>query len=715
MNQKLEQLNRLKSAKNDFIKGQMYNGIIKLENVYGTNPELPNKSQYEANKEMFRFMIEYFAKDTPDTQRNQIYEKIRTDFLLLTDKLKEYYKAYQQTDSTNIYSRYHQKIDYLSVLQDLNNHKEKTETVFVRIWLTNQVESDFVSIMSNFYESTDVSSEQKSMITSAITLSLFRFFDIKKLNILFEVYMLQIGEPSIRALVGIVLTLLIHENLTKFYPEIKENIARISNIEDTDKNFEYVFIQILKSQNTENLIKTFNEDILPQVQQMQGDFMEEFDFEDFSSENMMDDENPGWENYFDKNPEFFEKIEEFSMQQFEGSDVFSATLGNLKNFAFFNKASSWFIPFSANNQEIRTMLTGTLPQETLDKFLDSFEKAFYFCNSDKFSFCLHIHQIATPMREMAINMLVAEIESSQELVKDQDALGNFDLNKGIIVRYVQDLYRFYNFNKNFKGFKNIFTLDIGLHKSDIFSELPNYDSILRSCAELAFYQKFYNQSCLIFEKLISNGANDANIYEKVGFSYQKLKHFELALKNYQKAEFFEYNKKWLYKKIGFSYIKLENYAKALEYYEKAEQLDPEDTGTLMFIGRCNIALKNYQEALKKFFKYDFFNPDDAKATRSIAFCSMMLQKFEQSEKYLLKTIEIEPSKFDFLSLGNIFWIKKDKKEAIKYYITATKEYENFDEFKKEYNDNKHILEEQNIDPFDINLMLDFLQMKSYNL
>ncbi|MEA3451749.1 MAG: hypothetical protein U9Q83_07575, partial [Bacteroidota bacterium] len=303
-----------------------------------------------------------------------------------------------------------------------------------------------------------------------------------------------------------------------------------------------------------------------------------------------------------------------------------------------------------------------------------------------------------------------EIEGAQEVISDEFEKTK---NQDIIVRYIQDLYRFFNFNNNFLGYKNIFKLDIGLHKCEIFKILNNYNQLVRSSAELLMSQNMSYHASLTFEKAIKNGLNEAEVYEKAGFSFQKTKNFEKALKNYKKAEYFDRNKKWLFKKIGFTNLKMQNYKQALEYYKKAEIEDADDIATQSFIGRCYLELGKFNEALKNFFKADFFKPDNVKIMRSISFCSYKVEKYEQAEKYALKCIEKEPHKFDFFLMGNINWIKNNKTEAIKFYTTAMSEFKTFAEFKTEFFEFKKFLIEHNISEFNYDLMLDYLQMKFY--
>lgn len=717
MIQKRELLNRIKRVKSSLNDEHIYQSIVDIENIYAELEETPYKNTFERIKDTFNFMIDYFSKDTPDTQRENIYNSMRKDLYDITDYIQEYLLAYQSTNYQNIYSFYHQRVDLIGLIENFKTNKEEIDNLFSRIWLSDKFDAATKHKINELLLDKQTKNKIKSILVSAITMSLIRVFDVEKFDILFDAYYNLNEETSMRALVGIVLAMYIYPKRALHYPDLIEKFSKFNNSEDDLKNLEMVILQLIKTKETENIIKEFNEDILPEMMKMKNDlpqtFSNEINLDDLSSENSMDDENPGWENYIDKNPEFFERMEKFTMRQFSGSDIFSATLGNLKNFSFFKKISNWFIPFTSDNPEVISVLKQNLDDELTDNFLEVFEKAFYFCNSDKFSFCLHIPDIAEPMRKTAIQMIISEIQSAQEIMGDNMADKSKKIGQDIIVRYIQDLYRFYNFNNNFTGFKNIFKLDTGIHKTNIFTHLSNFNNIIRNSAELLFSQKMFYYAAQTFEKAIENGVNEPEVYEKTAFSFQKTNNYSKALDYYKKAEFFDQNKKWLYKKIGFTYLKIKDFKNALDYYLKAEAEDSDDIATQSFIGRCYTELGNFNEALKYFFKADFFKPDNIKTMRSIEYCSYKTGKFDQAVKYAFKCVEIEPYKFDFFIIGNVLWIQNKKTEAIQYYITAMSEFDNFNEFKIEFSEFKKFLLEHNISEFDYNLMLDYLEMKFY--
>lgn len=707
-----EILKKLKTIKNILLTGTIYRSIIEFENIFSVIENIQLKREFENIKSTFNFMLEYYGKDSPDDQREKIYNKLRIDLLTLTDKTKEYIKAYQVTDFQNIYSYYHQKEDLQKLVTIFDNDQNQMDIIFKRIWLTNIFSTEIKSTLLNFIDKQTINDFYKSAFVSSISLSLIRFFDPNKFEILCDIYHKQKGECSLRALVGIVFSMLIHQKTIKYYPKIISRFNLLNEIPNNSENIEIILFQLIKSKETEEIIKKFEEHIMPEMMKMQTE-IKDINIEDMASENMMDDENPGWENFFEKNPGFLEKMENFTKRQFDGSDIFSATLGNLKNFSFFQKISNWFLPFSSENVEVKKRLETVFSSETIEKFLTTFEKASYFCNSDKYSFCLHVPDIAEPMRQAAVNMLIAEIESAEDMLKE-DHLNDFNRDdKDIIVRYLQDLYRFFNFNNKFKGFKNIFKLDLSIHNSNFLQYIENPQKILRSTAELLFSKQFFADASQAFEKVIELGENEADVYEKAAFAFQKIKKYEKALEYYKRAELFDQNKKWLFQKIGFSSLKTGKYQQALEYYLKAEKLDPENIAIQTFIGRSYLELQNFDDALKYFFKADFYKPNNVKTMRSISYASFKLKKYDQATKYAKKCIEIDEQKFDFFLLGDINWLNNNKKEAISFYISAMSEFEKFTDFVNEFELNKETLLENNISEIDYYLMIDFLEMKFY--
>ena len=713
--EKLVNLNILKRIKHNIYEKPLFDSILELDIFFSSDENFPAKSDFEKIKATFNFMIEYFAQDMPDPQRKDIYKSLKKDLLVVVDKIREYIKAYHQTDYKNVYSHYHQKTDVITMLANGNDSiANNIDLVFSGLMMKDIFDTNYKISIQEFFNDENINNLWKTLVVSAISMSLLRFFDKNKFLLLFDVFTNHSGEAKARAVVGLVLSIFVHNRRIQLYDELVEKIKSLNNRPELLEDIQFVVLQIVKSRETKEIIREFNEDILPGMIKMREDIKKmtkELNFDELEMDTS-DDENPGWENYFDENPEFFDRMEKFTMRQFSGSDVFSATLGGMKDFPFFTKISNWFMPFYAQNLEVKTAIEQSIDTDLANKFLSVFEKANYFCNSDKYSFCFHLPELPAPMRSGTLKLLIDEIEAATEMIKEDNLA---DDNNVLVISYIQDLYRFFNFNKFFTGLTNIFNLNIGIHRDNVLPVLSNYDDILRASAELYFSQKLYKEAAESFEKIINTGRSSADIFEKAAFSYQKQKNFAKALDLYKKAELFDENKKWLFKKIGFCNLKLMNYQEALKFYQEAAKIDPDDLSILAKIARCQTELGYFKDALNNYFKIDYYKPNNVKTMRSIAYCAYKLEKFEQAKNYANRCISAESHRFDFFILGNIAWVENDIKEAIAYYQTAMFDDNKmkFQDFLAEFREYWQFLKDHNIDDFQIQLMVDYLQKLYY--
>lgn len=673
--------------------------------------EIENQSiidEYEKMDTTYNLLLKYFAQDSADPQREDIYKQLQRDILYIVDRIEEYYKGKETKDTSNIYYFYNRQIDLEAIVSNLLEDEKQIDLVFLRIVLTDKVESNIKSSIESIFESNKISTLNKTTLVSAVTLSLIRFFDENKFLILLKLYRNEELEISMRAIIGLIIAMSIHEKRLNFHPNIISQIKLLNEVPENAKTIELVILQLIKSLETKQIITEFQKEILPEMMKMQPD-INRITFEE--SDDLSDEENPNWESMMDKNPEFFERVQNFSKRQFEGSDIFSATLGSLKQFSFFNQISNWFIPFSSENKELTDVLKIYLEPEIMEKFLNAFEKATYFCNSDKYSFSLYLQSVPPSLRNHTVDLLINEIDAAQEMIVSESQDNNLRTKRDIIVQYIQDIYRFYNFNHSITGFENLFDKEITPLNTHLIEYFDNKLSIIEKSAELLFEIEHYKEAIVVYSKAIQLNINKSQIYEKIGFCYQKESDLLKAIDYYKKAELFDQNKSWLYSKLAFCYFKTIQYENAMEYYKKLQELKPENINAQFQVGRCLMELRRFDEALKIMFKIDYYKPNDLSTMRYIEYCSFYLGKFEQAKKYAQKCIDIEPEATDFFIMGNIYWIEKNKAEAINYYLSALAEYDTYIDFSTLFREHEKMLLDNGITKFDIRLMFDYLYTK----
>ena len=704
-----------------------------------TNRELSNS--LEKHKETYRNILKYSFELTDDPEKEKVYRRLMRNILELTDDIKEdiilaghllgYYRMkgeiekslqFISTDSGKLIDNLTFQREIEIILADVNEKAEEPPAVdkdtyekylvniFRIIWLTDKYRENEITMVKQVVQTRSVPWYDKAILVSALTLSLIRHFDPEKVGLLFD--FLEAREHQIwqRALTGLILALLIHDKKLAYYPEIEQRLEIIREQKNFNKSVEAIIIQYLKARETEKVTKKIREEIFPEMMKIKTTLEEKLDLEELLSEKNIDEKNPEWETVFEDSPGLYDKLEEFSTLQMEGSDVFLSAFAMLKRFPFFNELSNWFLPFYKENDHIAEAMDGQKEGFDVSAFVEGLERSSVLCNSDKYSFCLNIRHLPELQKNMMLEMFNMEMKAMNELSTSDEMLDDTLKDRTIYTQYLQDLYRFFKLYPTRKEFEDIFEIPFRIEESQLIRILIQEEKILRNIAEFYFEKDYYQEAINIYLSL-SCEEDNYELYEKVAFSYQKLQQYRKALEYYHRAELYDKNKNWLNKKMAFCYRKLGEPEKALGYYEEVESQDPENSFIQVSIGHTYLDLEDYDNALKYFFRVEYNNPKNFKVYRPIAWCSFVQGKFDQAEKYFQKVIEKEVNKNDLVNLGHVMWCTGEKKQAIDYYKKAlVKSAGDFEWLTGVFGEDKKYLIRHGIMEFDIPLMIDYLKM-----
>jgi tetratricopeptide (TPR) repeat protein len=403
-----------------------------------------------------------------------------------------------------------------------------------------------------------------------------------------------------------------------------------------------------------------------------------------------------------------DKMEEFSELQMEGADVFMGSFAMLKMYPFFSEFTNWFIPFFVENPQIEQLVNS--PDETFHWFMNALNHAPVLCNSDKYSFCFSIQNLPKENREFMAQGMNAEMSQFEELQKDEE-LTHPGRKAGFVSnQYIQDLYRFYKLHPRKNDFEDIFKWRFDFHNKTTFAGILKEDEkVLRNIGEYYFKKNYFEEAAEIFNLLLSIEKN-GELYQKLGFCYQKSGDFEKALDNYKKAELFDLNKVWNFKKIALCYRNLKQPQKALEYYLEVEKINDQDLNTELNIGHCYLELEQFEEALKYYFKVEYLEPGNKKVWRPLGWCSFVTGKKDQAAKYFQLLTDDEPGKHDLMNMGHVQWSLGNRKTALEFYKKSISK-NNFSEkeFFEVFEEDLHHLLDQGVDKEDVPIMLDQLR------
>lgn len=659
-------------------------------------------------KDTYKNMLKFsFQGTSEDPQKDKIYTNLIKNIVELSDEVKEYYLFQNKLISTpNI-----PPFQFSENVLDAHISQEKINALFYYIWLTNNLTEESITFLKNMATDKNIPYHIKCIIISALTMNLIRTFNINSFNMLFIFIDHHENQVWQRAYVGLLVCLYIHKDRLHLYPEISNRLKAYQEDKEMERVLEIILTQFARSKETEEINKKLRDEILPEVMKLRPKLENKLDLENLFSQNTEEDKNPEWENFFKDTPGLYDKLEEFSKLQAEGSDVFWSTFSMMKHFSFFQSITNWFIPFHGENPLLTELGKDIQEEKGVEKFKEGLLKTGFMCNSDKYSFCLNMNYIPSQQRKMILEMFTREINAMEELEKEDEILNQTKKDKLIVTQYIQDLFRFYKLYPLRKEFPDIFKLPFDLYNYDFFNDLIDNQTVRRNIAEFYFERNSYTEALDIFLQLES-ASSDFELLEKIGFAYQQSGEFTKALDYYKKAELYDKNRYWLHTKIAHCHRKLENYHESLTYLLNLEKEDPENLAIQGNIGQVYLDAKDFENALKYYYKVEYNDPKNTRVLRPIAWCSFMLDKYDSAKKYFLKVIDKHSNKHDHINLGHVQWCMGDIEGTIHSYLNSLNASKNdIIWFEEEYREDSKYLLPKGIKEIDLNLMLDLIKLK----
>ncbi len=709
-----------------------------LEKFITENGLIIRLEEWRTLEQTYQYMLKYTVEGIQDPERQKIYGKLIISVYELADDIfdavrfkksssVEYEKKRNSllrdtTDFENLFNElegFYLQEELISLVDETEiesstdikgakNHQQKIVDLFYIIWFQNKLKTTEIDFLHRFLTSDLINKSYQSFIISGLVLSLQRYFDEEKFSLLFDVYDFDDAELTQRAMVGLLINLYKYDSRISFYPAILGRLKILNDNPNFKQNIERVIIQFISSRETEKIQKKIVDEIIPEMIKISPNLKDKMNLDSLMEEGFDDDKNPEWEKIFEDSPGLMNKMEEFSELQMEGADVFMGSFSMLKMFPFFSELPNWFMPFFAENPDISDLTNDT--DETNRRFVDAINSAPILCNSDKYSFCFSIQNLPKENRDFMAEGMNAEMNQFNELQKDEELTDPGKKSGFVSNQIIQDLYRFYKLYPRKNDFEDIFNWRFDFHNKIALGEiLKEDDKILRNIAEYYFSKDHFEEAAEIFNYFLEIEKN-GELYQKLGFCYQKLGDYENALETYKKSELYGLNQLWNFKKTALCYRNLRQPQKALEYYLEAEKLDEENLNVQLNIGHCYLELEEFEEALKCYFKIEYLAPGNKKVWRPLGWCSFVTGKKEQAEKYFQKLIDDEPGKHDLMNMGHVQWSLGNRKAALDYYkksiaqadFTETEFFEVFEE------DFHHILN-QGVEKEDVPIMLDQLR------
>ena len=692
---------------------QIYTRIAELRSAYG-------------------YLLEYMRKGMPDPNREALYRSIVGEFLIMNDQIallndagtslyQQQRKAFKNNIGTEtLRARFIENKENRDVAQYIpegqseglgrrlsQEHEQLLRSTFYNLWATNRWGASECNRVYEFLADKEIALNDRATLVSAVTLGLLQCFEPQRAIVLCRLSLSPETEVSVRALVGLVIALLQYEGRIGYYPELRTALEEINCSNSVSTRVRNIQIQLLRCRETQKIDRKMREEIIPAMLKnphlgsgkLGVDIMKEIDEEE---------QNPEWKAWIE-NDNIKDKLDEMARWQIEGADVYMSTFSQLKRYPFFEEMCNWFRPFDSEAPQLAGIMPrGVAANKTL---LGAICSSRFFCNSDKYSFCLTFAQIPQEQREMMMQQLGEGREAAQDgpdtsgtAMKDKEA----ELASN---QYIQDLYRFFKISRYKAGFSDPFAMPLNLLGSPQLSFMIKETEAVLHTFNYLIDKEYYAEAIEAGAKYEdSNSVCDAQFCQKMGYAHQKLGNIKQSINYYTKADIINPDSLWTMRHIAQCYRLLGDYANALHYYTATMEIAPDNRALLLQIGECLAMLKRYEEAFEYFFKVEYLDPSSVRATRAIAWCSFLTRKTEQARRYYGRLTGGGKAAFeDYINAAHVEMTSGNIQGAVELYGSARSKCGSTDKLFEAIENDRQILIEHGADAFGLSLLRDLLQ------
>ena len=572
--------------------------------------------------------------------------------------------------------------------EDANKHVELYTELFNASYDSFLWNDEAAAQAQEVIDSALIAENDKILMTSGLFINCLQAFDSRKIIFFADNYSTATSSMlRIRMLVAVAFTLYTYRNRLFAYPVITSKLKDLCNNPRFTTDMQNLQKLIIESLSTHEVDRKMREEIIPAMLKSHNFNPEKFGIDSLEE---ISESNPEWKN-------FEQQVGKLAELEAAGADIYYSTFSTLKRYPFFNNAANWLYPFEENHPGIPKQIRKT----GLKGIANALLKSDVLCDSDKYSFCM----LTTQMTDVQVNMIISQLPE----------MGGYDTaiaqtSESTCRNYLRNLFRFFYLYSGKSKPANPFETDMSLLDCNELAEAFKDKTEINKISAYAIKKGKYDMAISFLLLSETKGFADSEVYQELGFCYQKKKSYFDAIAAYEKANALSGDSKWTLQHLAQTNRIVGNYKDALNYYRLLETAKGEDAKIAFRCGECLVHLESYDDAMHEFFKAEYLNPDMTAATRAIAWCSILTDDIKQARKYYDKLLLKEEQGEDLLNAGHAAWIDGDTKAAVELYSRAYAELKR-EEFLKRMQSDKEILKTHGISNYDITFMSDIVIRK----
>lgn len=244
------------------------------------------RNRLEQAQTSYRYMLQYMKQGVNDPERPKLYRKLLAETWEIADQARlgsldevssHYYHSlrknrkrlpeeYDIATLRKVLESFPDDMAVCRLMPDnqnldavLKRHEETNQVLFLATWSNSAWTAKDEQQAKELLESELLPVNDLCLFTSAVTLSLMECFDMRKFAWLLDATTHAETHVNQRALVGIAIALHIYPARLSYYPELTARLSLFNEDSSFGKQLNRVYIQLLRSQETEKIDKKMRE------------------------------------------------------------------------------------------------------------------------------------------------------------------------------------------------------------------------------------------------------------------------------------------------------------------------------------------------------------------------------------------------------------------------------------------------------------------------
>ena len=674
-------------------------------------------SRLEALRTNYRYMLQYINDGVEDPDASEMYQKLlregfdcldRSAFLENAQKYPQFYNSYFSHQAKNL-KEYCLALQAQAqtmretgafdadlydcseeVIKQFAKYAELIDNIFNIIYLSPAWTEEEKDIVLSLFKTGLVDTCGLDVIVSAVNVCLLQHFDMLKYNFLVDVYLSDTYEQTrLKALIGFYLVINMQEERFMVLKEMWDPVYKLAELEDggyTSEIIPIIHAKFWMSKYTDKYDKELNSEMIPSMMEAQNKYPQYI-------EALLKGSLP--DEIFDSDPEMKKIIKKADKMRKKlianheyGVDTYFTYFKHIKNHRFFLKPSHWFYPYRTHLcPDLMNMFADNKPdKKSVFNMLLSSDS---LCDSDKYSLALEAMHLTPSQRNVLFNHL--DVNTFVQGMPNLFIYNNKTADKSSIVAYYfQDLHRFFSLCGNAKYMEKVDHVSLP-SQDHPFYDFFLYDELIK-IAEVSTFVGEYDMADMIYVRLgrIEDNPDRVEIWKKAALNKGKMKYFSTwsVVEYLDKALEIDPNEEWCLR-YKAKLIKDSCRNDELEaIWTKLCNMHPESISTICSLAEAQMNKYKFEEALKTLFKADYMSDYNARVKRDLGWCYLRMSDYPKAKQYFKTVIKEEenPDKRDWLNLGHVYNLMKQRRNAVRCYRKALELYGDFKKFDEDFGD-----------------------------